>query len=58
MMSSKPRRTDYPEHILVRFAKGVFERIDSVLKRREPRAAFIREAVNREIERRKSGSQQ
>ena len=36
-----------------RFAAGTFERIDEVLATNEDRTAFVRQALNREISRRK-----
>jgi hypothetical protein len=35
-----------------RFSKGTFERIDAVLKERETRSDLIREATDREVQRR------
>lgn len=35
-----------------RFAEGTFARIDAVLGEAEDRTAFVREAVERELERR------
>ena len=35
-----------------RFPKGTLARIESVLEEGEPRAAFLRDAVERELERR------
>ena len=44
----------YDERCLARFAGGTFARIDAVLSEREDRAALIRDAVEREIERREA----
>jgi hypothetical protein len=40
------------EQIPARFPKGTRKRIDAVLEEGEPVAAFIREAVEREVKRR------
>jgi hypothetical protein len=40
------------DKMLARFAEGVFARIDAVLRPGESRAEFIRDAVERELERR------
>jgi hypothetical protein len=40
------------EQYLAKFPEGTLERIDAALEDKEPRAAFIREAVERELKRR------
>jgi metal-responsive CopG/Arc/MetJ family transcriptional regulator len=40
------------EVYLAKFPEGTLERIDAALADKEPRAAFIREAVERELKRR------
>lgn len=40
------------EQVAARFPKGTKERIEAVLAEGEPAAAFIREAVERELKRR------
>jgi hypothetical protein len=40
------------EVYLAKFPEGTLGRIDAVLEAKEPRAAFVREAVDREIKRR------
>jgi len=42
----------WDEDMQARFAKGTFERIAAVLKDREERTDFVREAVERELKRR------
>ena len=42
----------WDEDMVARFPKGTFERIKAVLKDREERTDFVREAVERELERR------
>jgi hypothetical protein len=44
------------EVYLAKFPDGTLERIDRVLEAKEPRAAFVREAVDREIKRRERRS--
>lgn len=48
------RRQINEEALPGRFPKGTLARIESVLEEGEPRAAFLREAVARELERRES----
>jgi metal-responsive CopG/Arc/MetJ family transcriptional regulator len=48
MASSK-----YPERFLITLESGTFARIDEVLERFEGRSHMLREAVEREIKRRK-----
>lgn len=44
------------EVYLAKFPEGTLERIDAVREDKEPRAAFVREAVDREIKRREKRS--
>lgn len=44
------RRKQWAEDMQARFAEGTFDRITSVLKDGEDRTAFVREAVEREIQ--------
>jgi hypothetical protein len=46
------RKRRWLEDMQARFPAGTFERIEHVLREREERTAFVREAVEREIERR------
>jgi hypothetical protein len=46
------RKLRWPERIGAKFATGTLERIAAVLADGEERTAFIRQAVEREIERR------
>jgi hypothetical protein len=46
------RKKRWPERTAIKFAAGTFERIAAVLADDEDRMAFMREAVQREIERR------
>ena len=43
----------YPEAILVKMEAGTLARIDDVLERFENRSQMVREAIDREIKRRK-----
>jgi hypothetical protein len=58
MVASKPRtvgRTrinDPDEKLTARFPAGTLDRIKAALAPKEPQATFIREAVERELERR------
>ena len=56
-MSGKPRRMSRPkkyvEEMLARFVEGTFGRIAAVLREDEDRADLVREAVEKEIERRR-----
>ena len=52
------RRMEFPDKCIAPLAKGTFARIASALKPDEDRTAFIREAVERELERRGKGSSQ
>ena len=56
----QPKRTGRPkllpdnlEAFSIRFLPGTFELIDAVLEEKETRVAFVREAVERELRRRK-----
>lgn len=55
-ISVKPRRMarpkQYVEDMVARFIGGTFDRIKAVLRPKEDRADFVREAVEREIKRR------
>jgi hypothetical protein len=46
------RKKRWPERTAIKFAAGTFERIAAVLADGEERMAFMREAVERELERR------
>ena len=46
------RKKRWPERTAIKLADGTFERIAEVLADGEDRMAFMREAVEREIERR------
>jgi hypothetical protein len=46
------RKKRWPERTAIKFADGTFERIAAVLNEDEDRMAFMREAVERELERR------
>jgi hypothetical protein len=46
------RRLRWPERVGAKFAEGTLERIAGVLRQKEVRLDFIREAVEREIARR------
>jgi hypothetical protein len=50
------RKKRWPERTAIKFADGTFERIAAVLEKDEDRMAFMREAVEREIERRARAS--
>jgi hypothetical protein len=56
VVSDSPRRMGRPplwsENMQARFAAGTFARIAKVLKDREDRTDFIREAVEQELKRR------
>lgn len=51
-MASMGRKQINAEVYLAKFAAGTLDRIDANLADKEPRAAFIREAVERELKRR------
>jgi metal-responsive CopG/Arc/MetJ family transcriptional regulator len=44
----------WAENMQARFSKGTFAKIDAVLRESEERTQFVREAVEREIERRRA----
>lgn len=44
------------EQTPARFPEGTLARIDAVLRPKEKRSDFIREAIDRELDRRESGS--
>lgn len=46
------RRQINDEQTIIRLSEGTLERVDASLAEREPRAAFFREAVERELKRR------
>jgi hypothetical protein len=46
------RPKQYVEDMVARFIGGTFDRIKAVLRPKEDRADFVREAVEREIKRR------
>jgi hypothetical protein len=46
------RKKRWPERTAIKFAAGTFERITAILDEGEDRMTFMREAVEREIERR------
>jgi hypothetical protein len=48
------RKKRWPERTAIKFAAGTFERIAAILDEDEDRMAFMREAVEREIERRET----
>jgi len=60
VISDIPRGVGRPplwsENMQARFRDGTFARIAKVLGEREDRTDFIREAVERELERREKGS--
>lgn len=49
------RINDPDEKVTARFRKGTLARIKTALEAKEPQSQFIREAVERELERRESG---
>jgi hypothetical protein len=48
------RKRRWPERTAIKFAAGTFERIAAILDEDEDRMTFMREAVEREIERREA----
>ncbi|MEY9493796.1 hypothetical protein ABIF33_002816 [Bradyrhizobium elkanii] len=48
------RKRLWVEDMQSRFPKGTFARIEAVLKKDEDRTDFVREAVERELKRRKA----
>ena len=55
-MAGMGRKQINAEVYLAKFPEGTLDRIDKVLEAKEPRAAFVREAVDREIKRRERKS--
>ena len=51
-MSRMGRKKRWPERTAIKFAEGTFARIVAVLEEDEDRMAFMREAVDRELDRR------
>jgi hypothetical protein len=51
------RKRRWPERTAIKFAAGTFERIAAVLADGEDRMAFIREAVEGEIQRRERAAE-
>ena len=47
------RRKKFPEKCVAAFVPGTFQKIDEVLEPDEYRTDFVREAVKREVERRR-----
>jgi hypothetical protein len=50
------RKKRWPERTAIKFAAGTFERIAAILEEGEDRMTFMREAVEREIERREKAA--
>jgi hypothetical protein len=48
------RKLRWPERVMAKLAAGTLERIAAVLEKGEERTAFLREAIEREIERREA----
>jgi hypothetical protein len=48
------RKLRWPERVMAKLPAGTLERIAAVLEKGEERTAFLREAVEREIERREA----
>jgi hypothetical protein len=46
------RKLRWPERVMAKLALGTLARIAAVLQKDEDRTAFLREAIDREIERR------
>lgn len=46
------RKLRWPERVMAKLAAGTLARIALVLERKEERTAFLRDAIDREIERR------
>jgi hypothetical protein len=51
------RKRRWPERTAIKFAAGTFERIAAVLADGEDRMAFMRKAVDRELERRQKAAE-
>ena len=47
------RQKKYPEEMVARFSAGTFDQIKTVIHPTEDRTDFIRDAVEREIQRRR-----
>lgn len=50
------RKKEFPDRITLPLADGVLAKIDSVLSNGEPRLDLIREAIEREIQRRRKSA--
>jgi len=50
------RKLRWPERVMAKLAAGTLERIAAVLEKGEERTAFLRDAIEREIERRRPRS--
>jgi hypothetical protein len=50
------RKLRWPERVMAKLAAGTLARIAAVLERGEERTAFMREAIERELERREHAS--
>lgn len=50
--AQRGRPREFQEDMRARFAPGTFARIEAVLQEGEDRTAFVREAVERELQRR------
>jgi hypothetical protein len=48
------RKLRWPERVMAKLAVGTLARIATVLEKGEERTAFLREAIEREIERRRA----
>ena len=48
------RKLRWPERVMAKLAAGTLARIATVLEKDEERTAFLREAVDREIQRREA----
>lgn len=55
-MADMGRKQINAEAYLAKFPEGTLERVDASLADNEPRASFIREAVERELKRRERKS--
>lgn len=51
----RSRINDPDEKVTARFREGTLARIKAALRQKEPQSEFIREAVERELERREKG---
>src|SRR6516165_10086813 len=52
------RKLRWPERVMAKLAAGTLERIAAVLQKGEDRTAFLRNAIDREIERREVAGKQ